>query len=44
MEHDIEKALNMKLIPFIFEQLSGLKINRHKREFFCFGQDKEAQD
>jgi hypothetical protein len=25
MEHDLEKAVNMKLILCIFEQLSGLK-------------------
>ena len=31
LEHDLEKALNMKLILCIFEQLSGLKINFHKR-------------
>jgi hypothetical protein len=37
MNHDLEKALNMKLILCIFEQLSGLKINFHKSELFCFG-------
>ena len=41
MEHDIEKAKNLKLILSSFEQLSGLKINFHKIELFCFG---EAQD
>jgi hypothetical protein len=41
MEHDIEKAKNMKLILSAFEQLSGLKINFHKSELFCFG---EAND
>ena len=41
MEHDIEKAKNLKLILSAFEQLSGLKINFHKSELFCFG---EAQD
>jgi hypothetical protein len=41
MEHDLEKAQNLKLILSAFEQLSGLKINFHKSEFFCFG---EAQD
>jgi hypothetical protein len=40
MEHDLEKAQNLKLILSAFEQLSGLKINFHKSEFF-FG---EAQD
>jgi hypothetical protein len=41
MEHDLEKARNLKLILAAFEQLSGLKINFHKSELFCFG---EAQD
>jgi hypothetical protein len=44
MEHDLQKALNMKLILCIFEQLSGLKINFHKSELFCFGNAKESQD
>jgi hypothetical protein len=35
MEHDIAKALNMKLILCIFEQLSGLKINFNMSEIFC---------
>ena len=42
MEHDLEKALNMKLILCIFEQLSGLKINFHKSEIYCFGNAKDA--
>jgi hypothetical protein len=41
MEHNLEKARNLKLILAAFEQLSGLKINFHKSELFCFG---EAQD
>jgi hypothetical protein len=41
MDHDIEKAQNLKLILSAFEHLSGLKINFHKSELFCFG---EAQD
>ena len=41
MEHDFENARNLKLIILAFEQLSGLKINFHKSELFCFG---EAQD
>ena len=36
--------MNMKLILCIFEQLSGLKINFHKSEIFCFGNAKEMQD
>jgi hypothetical protein len=38
MEHDLEKAQNLKLILLAFEQLSGLKINFHKSELFCFGE------
>jgi hypothetical protein len=44
MEHDIEKALNMKLILCIFEQLSGLKINFYKRKvFFLLRQSKRGR-
>jgi hypothetical protein len=38
MDHDLEKARNLKLILSAFEQLSGLKINFHKSELFCFGE------
>jgi hypothetical protein len=38
MEHDLEKAQNLKLVLSAFEQLSGLKINFHKSELFCFGE------
>jgi hypothetical protein len=34
MEHDLVKAINMKLILSFYEQLSGLKINFHKSEIF----------
>ena len=37
MEHDLAKAVNMKLILCIFGQLSGPKINFHESEIFCFG-------
>jgi hypothetical protein len=40
MEHDIKKARNMKLIISTFEQLSGLKINFHKSNLFCFGDER----
>jgi hypothetical protein len=43
MEHDLAKAVNMKLILCIFEQLSGLKINFHKSEIFCFGKAKDEE-
>jgi hypothetical protein len=41
MEHDLEKAKNLKLILLAFEQLSGLKINFHKSELYCFGEAKD---
>jgi hypothetical protein len=44
LEHDIAKAVNMKLILCIFEQLSGLKINFHKSEIFTFGKAKDTED
>jgi hypothetical protein len=44
MEHDIDKAVNMKLILCLFEQLPSLKINFHKSELFCFGKEKDSQD
>ena len=43
MEHATEKAVNMKLILCIFEQLSGMKINFHKSEIFCFGKAKDIE-
>jgi hypothetical protein len=43
MEHDSEKAKNVKLLLSAFEQLSGLKINFHKSEIFCFGQAKDYE-
>src|ERR1041385_4306546 len=42
MDHDLDKAVNLNLILSVFEQLSGLKINFHKNELFCFGESQEA--
>jgi hypothetical protein len=44
LEHDLQQAKNLKLILSVFEKLSGLKINFHKSELFCFGQAKEYYD
>jgi hypothetical protein len=41
MENDLEEAKNMKLLLCAFEQLSGLKINFHKSEIFCYGNARE---
>jgi hypothetical protein len=43
MEHDLEKAVNMKLIFCIFEHLSGLKINFYKSELFYFGKASDME-
>src|SRR6185437_12930040 len=43
MEHNFEEAKNMKLVLTTFEHLSGLKINFHKSELFCYGEAKKAQ-
>ncbi|WVZ67109.1 hypothetical protein U9M48_016236 [Paspalum notatum var. saurae] len=44
MGHDVEKAKNMKLILCAFEHLSGLKINYHKSELFCYGEASKFQE
>jgi hypothetical protein len=38
MEYNLDKAQNLTLILSAFKQLSGLKINFHKSELFCFGE------
>jgi retron-type reverse transcriptase len=43
MEHNLEKARNMKLLLRAFEELSGLKINFHKSEVFYFGEAKDYE-
>ena len=43
MDHDLEKAKNLKFILCAFEELSGLKINFHKSELFCFGEAQGAE-
>jgi hypothetical protein len=43
MDHNIDQARNIKLLLSAFEQMSGLKINFHKSEIFCFGQVKEEE-
>jgi hypothetical protein len=40
MEYDLKKVKNLKLILSAFEPLSGLKINFHKSELFCFGESQ----
>nr|CAE01890.2 OSJNBa0035O13.13 [Oryza sativa Japonica Group] len=44
LEHDLHEVKNLKLNLSVFEKLSGLKINFHRSELFCFGQAKEYYD
>src|SRR6266498_5281950 len=44
IEHDLEKARNMKLLLCAFEHISGLKINFHKSEIFCFGNVQQSSE
>jgi hypothetical protein len=44
MDHDLDKARNMKLLLCAFEQLSGLKINFYKSELFCNGEVQKSID
>jgi hypothetical protein len=43
MEHDLEKATNLKLLMCAFEKLLDLKINYHKSEIFCYRQAREME-
>lgn len=43
MDYDIVKAENLKMLLCTFEQVSGLKINFHKSELFCFGRANEVE-
>jgi hypothetical protein len=39
----MDHARNIKLLLTLFEQMSGLKINFHKSELFCYGLAKEYE-
>jgi hypothetical protein len=42
LENDLEKARNVKLMLYIFEQMFGLKINFEKSELILVGGDNEV--
>jgi hypothetical protein len=44
LEDDLGKAKGLKLVLSAFEMLSGLKINFHKSELFCFGEAKNRTE
>jgi hypothetical protein len=41
IEHNIEQAKKLKLLLYVFQHLSGLKINFHKNKLICYGEAKE---
>ena len=41
-EHDKEAAVNLKLLLYLFELMSGLKINFRKSEILCIGGDDDV--
>ena len=41
ISHDPEKAINLKLLLYVFELMSGLKINFLKSEVFTIGADND---
>jgi hypothetical protein len=43
MDHDIDQAKKLKLVLSVFEQLSGLKVNFHKSELYCYGKAKDNE-
>ena len=43
LDHYIEQAKNSKLLLCTFRQLSGLKINFHKSEIFCFAKANNSE-
>jgi hypothetical protein len=38
LDHDVEKARNVKLLLYVFEQLSGMKINFDRNELLLLGE------
>ena len=43
VDHDMLQAKKLKLALSTFEQISGLKINFHKSELFCYGTTKDCE-
>jgi hypothetical protein len=42
LDHDFEKARDMKLLVYLYEQMSGLKINFEKSEVMLLGGGDEC--
>lgn len=41
LSHDPDKAINLKLLLYLFELMSGLKINYQKSKIFLIGGDND---
>lgn len=44
VNHDQEKAINLKLLLYMFELMSGLKVNYSKSEIFSVGCDNNITE
>jgi hypothetical protein len=44
LDDNLDNAKNLKLLLCSFEQLSGLKINFHKSDIFCFGDARNSEN
>lgn len=44
IQYCLEGARNLKFILYLFEKMSGLKINFHKSEVYCFGEANEVKE
>jgi hypothetical protein len=41
-EHDLDRAINLKLLLYMFEMMSGLKVNFQKIEILAVGGDEDV--
>jgi retron-type reverse transcriptase len=44
IDDDLQKAKGLKIVLSAFEKFSGLKINFHKSEMFCFGETRDKSE
>ena len=42
LDHDVDKAVNLKLLLYMFEMMSGLKVNFQKSEILTVGGDENT--
>lgn len=44
VDGSVQSIINLKILLYCFEWLSGLKINFHKSEVYIFGYDKDEKE